>query len=199
MAKGFVNIKFQKRIWVVPELELAIAVVPKCACTSIKKALYPITGKVTLSQSLHTWGRVPDDYVQILPVRDPWERLRSFYANNMQLKLPKRALLEMGVRYNMSFVQMLRVIADTPDDRVDKHFVPLWYMAESPKWNGKPNIENFDKIKTWWKGYGLPRLPHCRRPLIKKPDWTQEAVDIIGERYRKDIDYFNFKAPKPWG
>ena len=188
--------KYAKRIWVIHPIQTAIAINTKVGCTSIKRAFSAKYGRASLKESLHSWDKVPEGYTQVMQVRSPWERLRSFYAHNMQLDKQKATVLKMGVRYNMTFVELLRLIESTGDEYLDKHFIPQFYLFESKRWNGQPTIERFEEFQTWWKKYPqFPALPHFRKSIARKPKWTAEAVEIIAKRYKTDIELFNYEAP----
>lgn len=190
------RIKFQIRVWAIPEIKFAIAINPKVGCTSIKQALIGKFGRESMSESLHSWERVPEGFTQIMPVRSPWERLRSFYSHNLQLGKRVEQYKRLGLRKEMNFRSFVCQACEMSDEETDRHLISQHLLYESPKWNGLPTIERFENFPAWWGKYNLPPLPHVQKSITAKPPWTKDIVEMIGKRYAHDIAIFQYEAPK---
>lgn len=185
------------RLWVIPEINLAIYLIPKIACTSMKKALRPIlTIKRPQAERVDLSG-----YVTAIPVRSPWERVRSVYAGKVLRDSIKPALLVyMGATPFMEFPKFLEIIMRTPLEARDKHVLPQHLLYNSPYWTGPDIVLRFEKIGNEWNRLRgvvpqLPVLPHHNNNNGFRPDWTRETVEMAAEIYSEDIELLKYEAP----
>ena len=196
-----------QRLWVLPAQRLAICLTPKAACTSIKFALHAAFGrpgdryKDTRRRFRHGQAEwQPAEFLKVAPVRHPLERVRSCYADKFAGgRLKVRGLIRMGCRPRMSFDEFCQLVADTPDDRLDKHLVPQHYLVSSPLWGLADRLLRFEDLaRQWaWLQGRYPALPVLDRHNASrdKPDWSDATLALIAERYREDLDLLDYGVP----
>lgn len=196
------SVPFARRIWAVPDLELAVALPTKAGCTSIRAAL----GKVASTRDMRVWEHgdesVPGHYLKACPVRSPWERVRSCWADKIMADRIRPELRAMGCRPQMPFDAFVAVVARTPDDRLDRHLAPLHWLVRSPRWSGPDMLLRVESMAADWarlraRRPALPPLPRLNLSRAPKPQWSPESVAAIAERYREDIALLGYAAPDP--
>jgi chondroitin 4-sulfotransferase 11 len=196
---------------------------PKVACSSIKKSLFPI---FDIDENINphianfpkrlTWDKLTDNKYYIFTfVRNPWDRLVSFYRDKIR-GVYKMGDIEyyracFGARFyaGMTFEELARLICKIPDSIAEIHFrsqtCSLIHNGKLlPDFIGRyENLEEDFYKMCRMKDLSLT-LPHLFNNVPKdKLDNTWEKVDyktyyseelknLVGKRYRKDIEYFNY-------
>ena len=195
----------------------------KVACSSIKKSLFPL---FNIDQKRHphldvfpirpTWEILTDkSYFTFTFVRNPWDRLVSFYRDKIKgvyslgdVRL-FRKLYGRRIFRSMTFDKLARLVCKIPDSISDPHFrSQICYMIHNgkvlPDFVGRyENLEEDYNKMCRMKGLSLT-LPHIFQNVPKnkldikweKTDYkiyySEELKELVGERYRKDIEYFNY-------
>lgn len=136
-------------------------------------------------------------------VRNPLSRLYSCYANKvldaakLGGKFPFAAL---GVTANTTFDEFVRIVADTPDERSERHFrSQTWFISTE----GKLITDYIGKIERFsedWEElrerYNLPEYPHNNRSSMGNTDfssfYSKESYRLAAERYRTDIQVLGY-------
>lgn len=137
-------------------------------------------------------------------VRNPLSRLYSCYANKVLDaartggKFPFAAL---GVTPETSFDEFVRIVADTPDEKSERHFrSQTWFITADGKlitdFIGK--IENFNEDWEQLRGkYSLPESPHNNQSSMGERDfasfYSKETYQLALERYRDDIQVLGYE------
>ncbi|MGV7222633.1 MAG: sulfotransferase family protein [Nitrospinales bacterium] len=197
---------------------------PKVACSSIKKSIFPlfnIDGKTDPHDAgLHTkptWDILTDkEYFTFAFVRNPWDRLVSFYRDKITGVYSTdgvnfyKQYYGAQFRHGMTFKELATLICTIPDCISELHFRSQYCSLVH---NGKllPNFlgryenlqEDFDTICET-TGLSL-KLPHMFNDTPKdelKTPWektdyrtfyTKDLAELVGKRFSKDIDYFGYK------
>ncbi len=200
------------RIWFIPRLRLAFCLTPKAASSSIKYALRGKFGSEKpeagdnriLFRYKHLAHPYLGLYTRVAPVRCPWDRLASCYKDKVltdQTEVKPYTLHHMGCYPNMSFVEFIKVVCDTPDIYMDKHVLPQYYLIQSPFWGGETDVLiRFETLATDWNSLRLkyPMLPSLgmyNKSDKKKPNWTTRTVNQVQNRYASDIALLGYKGP----
>lgn len=154
----------------------------------------------------HTPGAIRENWPELAVftfVRNPLSRLYSCYANKVLDagkrggKLPFAAL---GVTSTTTFDEFVRMVADTPDARAERHFrSQTWFITAGGRlitgFIGK--IENFNADwEVLRKRHGLPEPPHYNRSSMGARDfrgfYSPETYRLALERYRTDIEALGY-------
>jgi len=179
--------------------------VPKTGTTSINNALcsFMNTNDVTIGLSVDMGMRhstykecitkFPNckNYFSFAFVRNPWERLLSFYCFKKQKKI------KVKIDNNLSFKQYLKssyFLSSFKDGACNQYLYLEGFNAFS--FIGRfENIQNdfnivCDKI-------GIPRQKLSHENKTKHKHYTEyyddETKQIVAEKYARDIEYFGYK------
>lgn len=169
--------------------KLTVIVVPKAACSSIKRTLARYYDsethreqveqmKVELGGSHDRWRyalralRVPSDerrsYFKIAIVRSPWARARSMYADKcIQRTRPNPRLRALGFFNKMPWRAFVKLIYRIRDEEAEKHIKSQYLTTHLL---GPPDVLiRFEGLENGWRmiqglflergGQSLPTLP----------------------------------------
>jgi chondroitin 4-sulfotransferase 11 len=203
--------------------------IPKVACTSIKIALMGdmshagnehfrymhIHHDVT---ALHRpyLPRRARDYFKFAFVRNPFDRLVSFYEDKIRRptqhdgryyfdsaynKFLTKKLFGAAFAPDMTFPDFARLVNRVPDWLADAHFKSQYAVLFR---QGRPIpdfIGHFENIERDWelltRKYGVPPLEH-KNPT-KMRDWRsyyadKAVVELVAARYRNDLLHFKYEG-----
>ncbi|UVW36120.1 sulfotransferase family protein [SAR92 clade bacterium H455] len=149
--------------WEDPEYKVLYLVTSKCACTTIKHALYQGSKKMKFEgRDIHRDGKVKgqfrknsvssfdkkyDDYFKFTVVRSPSSRLVSTYFNKfVPYQNGKKSII--GFEFygyhrsafwpDMNFEEYLDAISSIDTRWMDRHIVPLdYYINQKAKFSGR--------------------------------------------------------------
>jgi hypothetical protein len=212
-----------------PKYKLIYFSVPKAACTSIKTALLSLEGIENTTGQLgfvhskdapFTWVRYKErarifeeypDYFKFAFVRNPWDRLVSFYSDKIVERTQRYGELiddyiNLGFSKDMDFETCVRHICNIDDEKADIHFRSQHTLILANK-----NIDRLDFIghfeticEDWLKLKQM--LPHATASVLDdlkhlhisshdnfKKYYSQEFWDLVAERYRDDIALFGYQ------
>jgi len=212
--------------------------IPKAACSTIKKTLqtaeiYPnlwdfYTPHMERSESPlccideNNFASVlyGDEYFRFSFVRDPLTRVLSSYLEKIrkpQLFYPythyteyqkRYAELGLDIRNNVSFLEFLRSIAESPPHDLDVHWCPQHLLLNFDKMKydyiGRFErfAEDFKVIQSIiYKRSGIKiniqdYVKHKVNTQLKvKYFLTEEVADIVNDVYSADYDYFGYPRP----
>ena len=171
----------------------------------LDRALRKATEKKYSSHIAHSTIRrdIKGKYFLFAFVRNPLSRAWSCYRN--KVINPKRALKEdvlsnREFHYGMDFTEFVDVLAELPDDIVDRHLrSQSWFLCDEqgllPDYIGK--LENFDA--DWAvisQKYGLPDPVHRNKTggSGKITDTcTRASLEKLIKRYANDIRLFGYQ------
>ncbi len=206
----------ENRLWIIPGWRVVFAMMPKAACTSIKIALREKFGSEkpgdNSGRKLFRYRDKAWDLsvcMRITSVRSPWERIRSLYVDKILgsrdagHKLIKPIGLDnIGCFAEMSFGEFVEVVCAASDTQTDKHLISQYHVIESPVWGGAADVMlRFEGMAhDWTKLRELyPLLPKelgtHNVSQFEKPDWTPNAIKLIGDRYARDVALLNYGEP----
>ena len=163
-----------------------------------------------------TWEILTDkNYFTFTFVRNPWDRLVSFYRDKIEGVYNMGDINfyrhHFGPRFyrGMTFDELARLICKIPDSISDIHFRSqncflIHNKKLLPDFVGRyENLEDDFNRLCHMRGLSLT-LPHIFNNVPKnklkiqwkktdyKTYYTEELKELVGERYRKDIEYFNY-------
>ena len=211
------------RAIVLDELQAIYVSIPKVACTSLKYAMAEWLGlELSEKQQIHNaafkfaalseLSRKPyQSYYKFVFVRNPWDRLVSFYSNKIANAhegprrkdgIPK-ALHRFGMfRAEMPFEEVVEAVLKIPDSKADKHFRSLCTFIPAKRGHllvdfvGK--FENLDQDfqqvcrSIGANGGNLPHRKKSNRTAYRKYYETRTA-ELVRNRYAKDIKLFGYE------
>ncbi len=154
------------------------------------------------------------NYFKFCFVRNPWDRVVSCYRSKIKTKEDLtynkedivngvyRNFIKYGLfRADMPFDEFVQAIASIPDADADPHFASQYTFVTGVNGNllvdyvGKlENVEqDFADVCEALKisNYSLPHLAKSPRTTYKDY-YTQDLIEIVGQRYAKDIEIFDY-------
>lgn len=149
------------------------------------------------------------DFLKILIVRNPWERLVSCYTN--KIKQPtsrgKNYILQCSpdLSIGMSFEEFVEVVCKIPDSEADYHFCSQSYLMLYPDGYFPINyICNMEKLSTHiaeikaMTGIPFSELSNLNRSKSTSYEhfYTPELIEKIRQRYQIDIELFKYEFGK---
>lgn len=212
MAQGDVK---QKTIgvsgFVFPDAQVIVFAPPKAARTSIMHTFadaYAVNTKEKWKEVAHRFKDRGDgglsNYFKIGICRSPWVRMQSIYVDKMlERPRPNARLLARGFYHAMPFPMFIKMACAIPDEITEKHLRSQWMTLLR---RGKLDLLiKFEELEDGWgtickmfmerAGKELPPLYHLNATKSIKPRWTSHLLDLIEERYKKDIALFGYKRP----
>ena len=149
---------------------------------------------------LKFFDELPDDYFKFAFVRNPWDRCVSEYKwrikNNFSFPTNN------GSKKKMSFKGYIRNVYNlVPSRELAKiHFMPQYDFIENEKtpinFVGRfENLNNDFKIICEKIGINYGTLPELNKTdgSNYQEYFDKDSRDMIFEKYRKDIEFFNYK------
>jgi hypothetical protein len=155
------------------------------------------------------------DYFKFAFVRNPFDRLVSFYEDKVRRPKQHNGLYYFGSAYNkilignlfgasfgpdMTFPDFARLVSRVPDWLADAHFKSQYAMLFRRGRQTTDFIGRFESIEQDWelliRKYGVPPLEH-KNPTVMR-DWrsyyTDKAVvEMVAARYQNDLLHFEYE------
>lgn len=186
---------------------------PKCACTSIKSA---IALHVGLSKSLTerddayvdlrhhaSVGEVAHrhDLFRFTVVRNPFDRLVSFWADYLQPPYPEFALRanpDLMKWKGLDFDVFVGMVVEQPTHQVNPHVAPQTEFTVVDGRHVVDHVFRFERLKDFRRimsrAFGLPNIPHFRKtphePYASLYD--RHTVAMVVEKYGRDFAAFGY-------
>ena len=138
-----------------------------------------------------------DEYFRFTIVRNPWDRLLSFYQNklhNIQIEDTEFSIFKGCI----DFKKFVYAIKERDLERCDGHFKLQSQMFPLDKIDFIGRFENLQgDFNTVCDKIGIPQqqLPHENKTKHKHYTeyYDDETRQIVAEKYAKDIEYFGYK------
>lgn len=199
--------------------------VPKVACSSIKKFCadtlnMQIDGR-DINEDIHyqhfpcvkrdQLNKIYKDYFKFCFVRNPWDRLVSFYVNKIcpgkkneetMRKFFKQKRNQKWFKPGMSFDECVESVFSIPDEKADAHFVSQYIYLTDDVGNilvdfvGK--FENFDNDFRYIQnvmginGMDIQHLMKSQHQNYRKY-YNEKTKEMTKQRYQKDINMFGYE------
>lgn len=114
------------------------------------------------------------------------------------MKVP--VLQSLGFTADMTFTEFVRLVHSLPDDQAEKHIMSQHFLFDSQHYGSADRLLRFETLGDGWNTLRqefpfLPELGHYKKTVVEKPEWTTETVDLVAERYEKDIEALGYEAP----
>ena len=146
------------------------------------------------------------DYYIIGICRNPWVRLQSIYVEKMiERKRPRKALRDSGFYRHMPFPAFIRKACSMPDENTEKHLRSQYRTLY--QCGRLDHIIKFECLEEGWLeiqklffergGSIIPSLQKFNVTKTKKPKWKSQLIDIVAERYERDIQLFGYVEGRP--
>ncbi len=196
--------------------------VPKVACSSLIKFCANLLGiKEGPNTNIHEiyFPSIKleniskyEDYCKFGFVRNPWDRLVSCYSNKIKndadltnkhyVNGVSRGFSKYGsFKAGMPFEDFVAIIKDWPDETSDPHFRSQYtFLADKDGELITNFVGQFESLSSDFanicKSSGMPdeNLPHLKKSTHDsyRNYYTNELIDIVGQRYSKDIELFDY-------
>ena len=178
---------------------LVVLPLPKCACTSIQKALQ--SGQ---SYSIRSTGHLQPDGKKVFTLtRSPYDRIVSFYLNKIKRgdSIEKNLTHEdLGFYVGMPFHEMVEAIHGIPDQEANRHFKQQTALCSPHGTMLATHIWSWDNIDGFWsavqKEIDVPNLEHRRRTASRqhyRKYYTEYTRRLVEERYSDDLELLRYQ------
>ena len=219
-TKFFVGGKIEKAdYFVIEEVGVAYLVMPKAACSSIKRSMVAasagerfdgnngIHGNSTI-QRLTVRGKLEsaEDRYLFTYVRNPFARLVSAYINKFEdmEKIRRSGFLYeeyLGgyLKVSDTFEEFVTKIAKIPDRVCDRHFMSQSYLIDHLASQRPSEIFKLEEIDQSFPAlverFGFSSLSFANKS--EKYDYReyykrQEVLDMVYSRYKTDVERFGY-------
>lgn len=151
-----------------------------------------------------------DNYWKFGFVRNPWDRLVSFYsdkiANNpkKELYFPDDLVQKGVVSGDISFETFIHLIVDIPDTEIERHCMSQ-HVFLTDEFTGECLVDFVGKFEKLYED--LPHvcktlgISHTEVPCVNKSArrqsyrdyYTTELKELVRQRYAKDIEMFEYE------
>ncbi|ERP91158.1 hypothetical protein Q670_12880 [Alcanivorax sp. P2S70] len=220
-GKFFVAGKIEKPDYlIVEDVGVAYLVMPKAACTSIKRSMVvaaegeEVANNVEKRRAaiarLMIRGKVKgleDKYV-FTYVRNPFARLVSAYINKFEdMEKIKRSgflydeYLGGYLKLSDSFEEFVRKIAKIPDRVCDRHFMSQSYLVDHLAPHKPQDIFKLEEINESYPSlverFGFSSLEFANRSAsYDYRDYykNKDILDLVFNRYREDVERFGYQS-----
>ncbi len=194
--------------------------IPKVANSSIRGFLSELTGE-DLRSSITGKFATPlavrksqvryqfKPYLKFSFVRNPWDRLVSFYFDKVyqnqkvNIFFPEEVVSKGLVSSDMSFAELVHLIEQIPDDQADRHYMSQ-HVYLTDEYTGEVLVDFIGKFENleedfYWVcgkiGCRQPNLPHrnkSSRQTSYREYYTPELVDVVARRYQADLELLKY-------
>ena len=179
----------------------------KTACSSIKANLYHLD--VPDDHSIHQikpdtfWPdeRQYKNYFKFTFVRNPYDRLVSFYENIVQKHNRFREYYLFGyLRRDKGFPDFCKKVCRIPFCLADMHFESQYYLLYDKQ--GNCRVDHIGKYENLAEEYEWIREKYGLAPLGRlnpsgKRNWmdyyTRKTAQLVYKKYRKDFETFGYE------
>ncbi len=185
---------------------VAYLVVPKASQTalaySVQNIRHPVSSDEVNRMRLTRLTRPQRKYFKFTFVRDPFQRLASFYMNKFvdtsrpyEYQYYLAGIFPRGI----SFAELVQLVCQIPDELADRHFLSQSRIVI----RGKRKVdfigraerlpEEYEPIR---RRYGFPPLTRQNEsaPYDYRELYTEELVEQVAAHYAEDIECFGYQA-----
>jgi chondroitin 4-sulfotransferase 11 len=187
------------------ELKFAFVHIQKTGGVSIRNALSCFNNKEHLQyHSFVKFANIPEDYFKFAFVRNPWERLVSWY--NMILKKGVHNKWSQYVLENSNSFEEFLNLTETifESNSIDEPKSILNNQLDYITFNDKIAVDfigRFDFLQDDFnlicKNIGIESIvvPHSNKTEYPnyRSYYNSKLVEKVKEMYKKDIEYFNYE------
>ena len=140
-----------------------------------------------------------NDYFKFTIVRNPWDRLLSYYLNKVYVRgRPWMCKPKYRAHKGMTFKELIQALYQENLKTCDIHYRLQTHMFPQSKVDFIGRFENYQEdFNTICDKIGIPQqqLPH--KNSTKHKHYTEyyddETKQIVAEKYAKDIEYFGYE------
>lgn len=206
---------------VLRDRKVAYLIMPKAACSSIKKAMVkkwlPKEDEVkkgihknSVVQKFSVRGQVKkaEELYFFTYVRDPFERLVSAYINKFEdfSKIRTVGFLYedyMGgyLKLTDSFEDFVRKVSQIHDRVSDRHFMSQSYLINTLSPHKIDTVFRLEDINTTFPSlserYGFGQLSFANKSSnyeYSRYYKSQEILDLVKDRYKEDVETFGYQS-----
>jgi hypothetical protein len=192
--------------------KLIYVAIPKAANTAVKKSLIPLLGVPDPMKDYHSregpfeYCRKQDvashtDFFKVTLVRNTWSRVYSCWHDKVYAPASPMKFQNQHFYQGMPFLDFVKAISAIPDELSNVHYrsqTALFMDGERMLVNLILPMEKIGRFHQLIEAY--TRIPLA--PLIASNKknirpytefYNQEAIDLIYQRYRKEIDLLGFE------
>lgn len=182
---------------------------PKVACTSIKKSMFGDLSDIhiyVMQYIVFKLNSEMDDYYKFTFVRNPYERLVSYYEDKCVLHSDDTCISCYPLNFlllNKEFNQFIKNLCLIPNRLMETHFARQYELLYDKK--GKCMVDFVGKIENIREEYepirlrfDLLPLPHSNRvSSLTGKNWmdyyTPLTATLVYWKYRKDFKTFGYE------
>lgn len=199
---------------VISDKQLVYLINPKCACSSIKRAINELDETIHYPNA-HVLPKVVQSYQNQLSsdeknyftftfIRNPFERIASFYVNKFERDVQNQGRLfelrdYLGGVFNPygTFAEMMQVLYGIPPHLCNGHFKPQSYLIDSADCS-LDFIGRLENADTDWQTiaerFDLPPLPMANKsPSYDYRDYYDlPTLELVNAYYQEDIQRFGY-------
>lgn len=148
-------------------------------------------------------------------VRNPWDRLVSCYRDKIGGEVDgytyftvRPGVANCLARFDafvagMSFAEFVRAVASIGDEEADAHFRSQHTFVTDAAGNLAIDFvgryeQLADDFRTVGRAIGLPPIELPRLQAVRRPEkyaafYTEETRQIVGQRFRRDVEMFGYR------
>lgn len=199
---------------VIPDKRIVYLINPKCACSSIKRAINELDESIHCP-NIHVLPKVVQSYQNQLNsdeknyftftfIRNPFERIVSFYINKFERDVQNQGRLfelrdYLGGVFNPhgTFAEMMQVLYGIPPHLCNRHFKPQSYLIDSADCS-LDFIGRLENADTDWQTiaerFDLPPLSMVNQsPSYDYRDYYDlPTLELVNAYYQEDIQRFGY-------
>jgi hypothetical protein len=144
----------------------------------------------------------PEGYFCFTFVRNPWDRVVSFFSNKVQGDLYAPLKRYKGFSQGMSFQDTVRAIAEIDDENSDEHFASQYtFIFDESGRRLVDFVGRFEYLERDWREvcdrsgitFGPLKQSNATRVRGYREFYTPELQRIIADRYHDDIELFGYE------
>tara|TARA_B100001094_G_C18187366_1_gene804721 strand:- start:3500 stop:4141 length:642 start_codon:yes stop_codon:yes gene_type:complete len=145
--------------------------------------------------------KINNTYFTFIFVRNPWDRLVSYYKSSFQCEtgyFSKK--YQISNPSEIEFSHFIKLVTDKENLNLNKHWRPQSRICDLCKLDFIGRFENIQEdFNIVCDKIGIPQqqLPHTNKSKHKRKHYTEyyddETREIVAEKYAKDIEYFGYE------
>lgn len=201
------------KIFMMPKFKLAYVNSPRCGCTTVKYILADILdideGEIDMFDNIHAafysnsffefqpvrgMKEIPDSYESFTVVRNPFDRVVSFYEGKVGGNIAKRFYgFEEGIEFD-DFISSLHSLGA---EQFEVHLCEQYRAFRIPRVDTILRFENLSSdFSKFFSKYGYSGEIPWKNSSSREPYkeyYNQETEDKIKEVYQKDLEKLSYE------
>ena len=171
----------------IPSHKVIFLPIAKAATITIKTPLTRMEHKYLTKDEV-----INSNYKKVTVVRNTYDRLVSCYKFFTD-KVPK-SKYTLNIDFN-TFEEFINEVCDTPDDVSNSHFRSQFNTLSHDGIFLPDVVINMSNIDEVLDHLPIKKLNHLNRTDTGnyKRYYTDELISLVNNRFKKDIEFFNFK------